>query len=85
MNYHISLLEALVGFKRTIKHLDGHEVIISNNKVTHPNEIMKVKEEGMPKHDNASDRGDLYVKFIIDFPISLSADQRAGFAQIFSK
>jgi len=82
LSYHISLFESLIGFERTIKHLDNHLVKISSNKITHPNDIMKVKGEGMPKHENASDKGDLFVKFIIDFPQSLSADQRAAFSQI---
>lgn len=83
MDYHISLLEALVGFRRSIPHLDGHEVLVASNKITQPNEVVRVKEEGMPKHESGSERGDLHVKFIIDFPTALSAEQRAGFAQIF--
>jgi len=82
LTYHITLLESLVGFEREIFHLDGHVVKIKSNKVTHPGDVQRIKDEGMPLHENASDKGDLLVKFVIDFPVSLSAEQRAGFAQI---
>jgi DnaJ-class molecular chaperone len=32
----ITLLEALTGFTRTIKHLDGHEVTVERQEVSQP-------------------------------------------------
>lgn len=32
----ITLAEALLGFKKTIKHLDGHEVVVEREAVSQP-------------------------------------------------
>lgn len=74
---HITLKQALLGFDLTISHLDGHEVRISSGKVTQPFYTKKVKGEGMPHHNYASQKGDLYVRFIVDFPAQLDGDQAA--------
>jgi len=45
----ISLEEALLGFKRTITHLDGHKVEVNReNQVTKPGLMIRIKKEGMP-------------------------------------
>eukprot|EP00823_Brevimastigomonas_motovehiculus_P005510 TRINITY_DN4074_c0_g1_i1.p1 TRINITY_DN4074_c0_g1~~TRINITY_DN4074_c0_g1_i1.p1 ORF type:complete len:369 (-),score=68.37 TRINITY_DN4074_c0_g1_i1:168-1274(-) len=79
---HISLLEALVGFKKTIRHLDGHEVVIQKKTITSPGEVLKVESEGMPLHNYSSKNGNLFVTFTIDFPRTLTEDQRSGFAKL---
>lgn len=69
---HISLAEALTGFERTvIKHLDGRGIHLSvhqpRGKILRPNQILKVRGEGMPiKRSDA--KGDLYLIVNIDFP-----------------
>ena len=46
---HINLREALIGFERTLIHLDGHEVHINRlDKVTKPGLMERFKGEGMP-------------------------------------
>ena len=46
---HITLKEALLGFEKTLKHLDGHEVHIDRrDKVTKPGLMERFKGEGMP-------------------------------------
>merc|ERR1711871_1835232 len=77
---HISLKEALLGFKHEITHLDGHKVIIERNgdKSTIPGQVIKMKKEGMPIHNFPSDRGNLYVKIVVDFPTTLSDKQKEG-------
>ncbi|KAH0461526.1 hypothetical protein IEQ34_009101 [Dendrobium chrysotoxum] len=79
----ISLLEALVGFEKTMKHLDAHLVDIGMNGITKPKEIRKFKGEGMPVH-MSSKKGDLYVTFEVSFPRSLTEDQKTKIKQIFS-
>jgi len=79
---HISLLEALVGFSKTIKHLDDHDVAIRATLVTKPGEIMRLRNEGMPHHTYPSQKGDLYVKFVVDFPKTLTSKQIEGFNQL---
>ncbi|GFZ13785.1 DNAJ heat shock family protein [Actinidia rufa] len=46
----ITLVQALVGFEKTIKHLDENPVDISTKGVTKPKEVRKFKSEGMPLH-----------------------------------
>ena len=63
---HISLKDALLGFRKTIQHLDsdGREVVVERKKgsVTKPFEVMKLKGEGMPHYEFPSERGALHVK-----------------------
>ena len=72
----ISLREALTGFSKTLHHLDNHQVTISSQKVIKPFQVKKYTGEGMPIHNFPSTFGDLYVKFEIIFPKTISeADQ----------
>jgi len=79
---HISLLEALVGFEKSIPHLDGHQVKIKNAQITKPGEVIRIAGEGMPQHQFSSQKGDLFAKVIVDFPQFLTQDQKAGFASL---
>jgi len=49
MTQKINLKEALLGFKKTFVHLDGHEVEIASDKITKPFQVVRIKGEGMPK------------------------------------
>ncbi|ESN90299.1 hypothetical protein HELRODRAFT_185206 [Helobdella robusta] len=66
----IGITEALCGFSFTIKHLDGRDLVISNpaGDVISPGNMRRVLSEGMPLHKNPFERGDLIVKFNIEFP-----------------
>lgn len=75
MKMSISLVDALVGFKQNIKHLDGHEVSVGTSGVTKPGEVRKIKGEGMPIYETTR-FGDLYVTFTVVFPDSLSEEQK---------
>lgn len=71
----ISLKEALLGFKREIKHLDEHLVPVERNSVTQPGFVIKINGEGMPKHQR-SEKGDLYVKVNVLMPNDLTEMQK---------
>ncbi|KAE8660582.1 DnaJ protein ERDJ3B [Hibiscus syriacus] len=71
----ITLVQALVGFEKAIKHLDEHLVDIGSKGITKPKEVRKVKGEGMPLHFN-NKKGDLYVTFEVLFPSKLTEDQK---------
>lgn len=79
----ISLLQALVGFEKTIKHLDERHVEIGTKGITKPKEVRKFKSEGMPLHLSPK-KGDLYVAFEALFPKSLTDDQRSKIKAILS-
>ncbi|OAY67518.1 DnaJ protein ERDJ3B [Ananas comosus] len=79
----ISLLQALVGFEKSIKHLDEHPVEIGTKGITKPKEVRKFKGEGMPLYQSTK-KGDLYVAFEVQFPKSLSEDQKAKIKAVLS-
>lgn len=68
----ISLKEALLGFKKKIRHLDGHFISIENAGVTQPNDRKEYKGEGLPKKDYPVERGSLFVKYVVELPSELS-------------
>lgn len=76
----LTLLEALSGFETTFSHLDGHKVALKRSKVTQPGFVMKVPKEGMPAHNFASEKGDLYVTFTVVLPTKVSAADKATFS-----
>ncbi|XP_052187037.1 dnaJ protein ERDJ3B [Diospyros lotus] len=79
----ITLVQALVGFEKKIKHLDEHLVDISTKGITKPKETRKFKGEGMPLHFSAK-KGDLYVTFEVLFPTSLTEDQKTKIKAVLS-
>ncbi len=66
------------GFKKTIKHLDGHEVTLSSSAITKPGDWQQYVGEGMPVHNSDGQHGDLWVQYSIAFPTSLSEEQKAA-------
>lgn len=78
----ISLLESLVGFSTSVTHLDGHVVPLSSRGVTQHGDVQRIVKEGMPHHNAASNKGDLFVKYEVIFPKTLTTEQKAGFEKI---
>uniref|UniRef100_A0A7N8WVN0 DnaJ heat shock protein family (Hsp40) member A2b n=1 Tax=Mastacembelus armatus TaxID=205130 RepID=A0A7N8WVN0_9TELE len=66
----IGLVEALCGFQITVTHLDGRQLLVKYppGKVIEPGCIRMVKGEGMPQYRNPFEKGDLYIKFDVQFP-----------------
>jgi len=79
----ISLRESLLGWSRTIQHLDGHEVEIKQTDVTKHLQVLKTRSEGMPHRDDPASFGDLHVKVAVEFPKTLTPQQREAIAQVF--
>jgi len=80
----ISLLEALNGFTKTIKHLDAHIVEVSRSDVTKPGQILTIQGEGFPHRDDPSQKGNLFVEITVRFPTTVSSEQKEGFAKLLS-
>ncbi|KAI0239149.1 hypothetical protein L0F63_004581, partial [Massospora cicadina] len=68
----ITLLESLVGFERSLTHLDGRKITLKRDEVTPAGFIQQVAGEGMPHHNVPSEKGDLYVIYDVEFPKKLS-------------
>lgn len=76
MKMKISLKQALVGFSRSIKHLDGRSVEITSTEVIKPGTVKRVRNEGMPVRNYPTQKGDLYIEFDVEFPATLSTEQK---------
>ena len=66
----ISLLEALTGFTMEIKQLDGTilKIATAPGDVISHEQIKTVKRKGMPFYKDAMSHGNMYVKFLVQFP-----------------
>lgn len=73
----ITLKQALLGFEKELIQLDGRKVKLDRRgKITNPGFIDKVRGEGMPIYESASERGDLIVTYQVVMPEKLTQDQR---------
>ena len=61
MDLEITLREALLGFRREIRHLDGHLVQLERSElVTKPGQVLVIRGEGMPARANDDDDDELH-------------------------
>ena len=70
----ISLKESLVGMNFEIEHLDDRKIPIKLDNIITPNYEKILLQDGMPSFQN-SERGNLIIKFKINYPTSLSNNQ----------
>lgn len=76
INMELTLTEALCGFQKVVKTLDGRDLLIQSN----PGEVIKhngykcVYGEGMPYLKTPSDKGRLLIQFLVTFPESLPVE-----------
>lgn len=68
----IALSESFLGTTFVVTHLDGRKLIISTPKGQYisPNSLKIIKNEGMPTKENVFKKGDLFIKFVVEYPIS---------------
>ncbi|GAA5928541.1 hypothetical protein JCM10213_002495 [Rhodosporidiobolus nylandii] len=78
----ISVAEALLGFKHTVKGLDGHDIVLSRTGVTQPGFVDVIQGEGMPIY-HLSGHGDLFVEYQVVLPPSLTSAQSASLETAF--
>ena len=78
----LTLSEALLGFTKTLRHLDDHEVELSETGTTNYNKRVKNLGEGLPNHNVPSERGDLFVIYTFEMPVSLTSAQRAAIEKV---
>jgi len=81
----LTLSQALLGFTKTIKHLDDHAVELHESGITQHGTRRRIAEEGMPVHNVPSEKGNLFVTYEVELPNYISQEQRKGIESIFSK
>ncbi|KAL7272973.1 Molecular chaperone (DnaJ superfamily) [Rhizina undulata] len=78
----IPLKDALIGWERTIKTIDGKQLLVRHGGPTSPTWQEVYPGLGMVVSKNPSQRGNLIVKADIIFPTSLTAEQKAKLKEI---
>jgi len=70
MEIEIELVEALCGFRRVVKQLDGRQLVVTSlpGEVLADNDLRLIRGEGMPVYRDPYTRGNLYIKFSVNFP-----------------
>lgn len=70
MQMPLQLVEALCGFQKVIRTLDGRDLVITRHpgEVTKDLECMCVMGEGMPFYKNPFEKGRLIIQFSVVFP-----------------
>lgn len=78
---HISLKDALCGFKFELKHLNGKSYTINNNEgsIVTPSYFKSIPDMGLTRNGHT---GNLVITFEIDFPDSLSGKQISSLKEV---
>ncbi|KAI1296392.1 hypothetical protein EDD11_007342 [Mortierella claussenii] len=78
MKLELTLLEALTGFTKNIKTLDGKTLPISasSSRIIQPGQEERFPGEGMPISKKVGQKGDLIVTFMVRLPTQLTAAQK---------
>ncbi|RKP37007.1 DnaJ domain-containing protein [Dimargaris cristalligena] len=75
----LPLVEALTGFTRNIQTLDGRTLTITDDsRVVRPGQTRRISGEGMPVKNSPDRKGDLIVEFRVNFPTSLTPEQKSA-------
>lgn len=76
LNQTISITQALCGFDLLIKHLDDRDLHVKQEAggVMKNGDIKCLANEGMPIYKNPFDKGQLFIKFTVEFPDSIDPD-----------
>jgi DnaJ family protein A protein 2 len=79
MRKDINITEALCGCEFPVEHLDGRTLLVKcpPGRFIQPESLMLIKGEGFPMHRRIFDKGDLFIKFHVDFmfPHELSSPE----------
>jgi DnaJ family protein B protein 4 len=81
-NVDITLKEALTGWSRTVKTLDGKQIGVSSAGPTPPTYKDRYPGLGMPKSKKPDERGDFIVGVKMQFPTSLTPAQKNQLKEI---
>lgn len=70
MRMQLELVEALCGFQKVIRTLDGRDLVITSlpGTVTKVGDLKCIMDEGMPFHKDPFTHGRLIIQFVVNFP-----------------
>jgi len=71
----IDFVTACLGGKLTIDGLEG-ELEVKVEPGTQPDDVIRLRGQGMPQLNHEKRRGDLLLRVIVEIPTSLTAEQR---------
>ncbi|XP_043722742.1 dnaJ homolog subfamily B member 13-like [Telopea speciosissima] len=77
LSVEIPLVKALTGCTLSIPLLGGEKMVLRLEEIVYPGYIKKIPGYGMPNPMDHGKRGDLQVKFGINFPTQLNDEQRS--------
>ncbi|KAL5729398.1 hypothetical protein ACHQM5_002363 [Ranunculus cassubicifolius] len=78
----VALAEALSGATVNLTTLDGRNLSIPVSEIVNPGYELVLAKEGMPIVREPGKRGNLKIKFEVNFPTRLTSDQRLGLKRI---
>lgn len=79
----LSFKESLLGFSKTIQTIDGRTLPISRVQPIQPSETSTYPGQGMPLPKTPAQRGDLIIRYKVDYPIGLNEAQKRAIAENF--
>ena len=82
MTVKLSLREALLGFHKTVVHMDGRSIELSRKGITPFGTVERIAGEGMPHFGNPTKSGDLYATYEFVLPTDLSEHQKENLDEI---
>lgn len=83
MTLPLSFKESLCGFNKEINTIDGRKISLSRSSPVQPNTSTTYPGLGMPISKLPGSRGDLHVTFKVDYPLSLTPEQKQIINQYF--
>ncbi|KAK4530361.1 hypothetical protein CCYA_CCYA04G1218 [Cyanidiococcus yangmingshanensis] len=75
-NVQIPLKDALTGTEVEFKHLDGRRLRVKIPEIVHPGYEKRIGGLGMPNSKNPNEKGDLIMRFQVQFPRTLTEEQK---------
>jgi len=79
----VTLTDALVGFERSLLHLDGKQVPLRAEGVTRPGDVAKLQGQGMPVNGHGKRFGNMYVTYSVQMPTQLTDAQKKTVRELF--
>jgi DnaJ family protein B protein 4 len=80
----LTLKEALTGWERIVKTIDGKSIRVAKPGPTQPGYEERFPNLGMPISKKPTERGDMVVRVNVKFPTSLTAAQKQVLKEVLS-